>query len=173
MLTKTTNLNLAKPGLTDNADITVINANMDLLDSAVALKLNISQLPTKVSQLTNDSNFINSTGAPVQSVNSKTGVVSLTASDIGAEPTISTKNSAFNKSFETDAINIKMNGVSSTGTSNNVAKADHVHPSDTSKANASDLVATNTNVTVNTNNLTSHLAENLNLKRKMRMGGIY
>jgi hypothetical protein len=159
LLTKTTNLNLTKPDLTDNADITVINTNMDLLDSAVALKANTSQLPTKVSQLTNDSNFISSTGAPVQSVNSKIGVVSLTASDIGAEPTISTKNSAFNQSFETNAANIKMDGTASTGTSNNVAKADHVHQSDTSKANITDLAMTNTNVTGVTNLVNSHLTD--------------
>lgn len=40
MATKTTNLNLEKPDLTDNADISVINANMDLVDTAVGGKLN-------------------------------------------------------------------------------------------------------------------------------------
>lgn len=44
------------------------------------------EIPTKTSQLTNDSNFITASGAPVQSVNGKTGVVSLTASDVGALP---------------------------------------------------------------------------------------
>ena len=42
----------------------------------------VSQIPTKVSQLTNDSGYI--TSAPVQSVNGKTGAVELTASDVGA-----------------------------------------------------------------------------------------
>lgn len=51
------------------------------------------------------------------------------------EPTISTKNSAFNQSFETSTSNIKMDGVVSVGASANVARADHVHASDTSKAN--------------------------------------
>lgn len=46
-------------------------------------KANTSAIPTKVSQLTNDSGFI--TSAPVTSVNSKTGAVSLTASDVGAD----------------------------------------------------------------------------------------
>lgn len=41
-------------------------------------------IPTKTSQLTNDSGFI--TSAPVTSVNNKTGAVSLAASDIGAVP---------------------------------------------------------------------------------------
>ncbi|WP_407308540.1 hypothetical protein [Desulfosporosinus sp. SB140] len=38
MSTLTTNLNLVKPALTDNADITVINTNMDLIDAAIATK---------------------------------------------------------------------------------------------------------------------------------------
>lgn len=41
-------------------------------------------IPTKTSQLTNDSGFL--TSAPVASVNNKTGVVTLTASDVGAIP---------------------------------------------------------------------------------------
>ena len=59
----------------------------------------------------------------------------LSASDVGAEPTISTKNTAFNKNFETSSSNIKMDGTVSVGSSDNVARADHVHPSDTSKQN--------------------------------------
>lgn len=41
------------------------------------------QIPTAVSQLTNDSNFIAASGAPVQSVSGKTGSVSLTKGDVG------------------------------------------------------------------------------------------
>lgn len=47
-------------------------------------KVNIT-VPTKVSELTNDSGFL--TSVPVTSVNNKTGVVKLTASDIGAAAT--------------------------------------------------------------------------------------
>lgn len=43
-------------------------------------------IPTKVSELTNDSKFIAASGAPVQSVNTKTGAVTLTAADVGALP---------------------------------------------------------------------------------------
>ena len=43
-------------------------------------------IPSKVSELMNDSKYITSSGAPVQSVNGKTGVVSLSASDVGALP---------------------------------------------------------------------------------------
>lgn len=45
---------------------------------------NTTVIPTKTSQLENDSGFI--TSAPVTSVNSKTGAVVLTASDVGALP---------------------------------------------------------------------------------------
>ena len=49
-------------------------------------------IPNKTSELTNDSNFITSAGAPVQSVNSKTGTVTLSASDVGAVPNTRTVN---------------------------------------------------------------------------------
>jgi len=52
--------------------------NKKFLETQLA---NIS-IPTKTSQLTNDSGFL--TSAPVTSVNSKTGAVKLTASDVGA-----------------------------------------------------------------------------------------
>jgi hypothetical protein len=42
-------------------------------------------MPTATSQLTNDSGYITAGEAPVQSVNNKTGTVTLSASDIGAE----------------------------------------------------------------------------------------
>ena len=41
-------------------------------------------IPTKISQLTNDSGYL--TSAPVTSVNGKTGAINLTASDVGALP---------------------------------------------------------------------------------------
>lgn len=63
----------------------------------------------------------------------------------GKEPTITTKNTAFNKNFETTASNIKMNGTGAVGSSNNVARADHVHPSDTAKLGTS---GNGSNVTV-------------------------
>ena len=44
----------------------------------------IESIPTKTSDITNDSGFITSAGAPVQSVNGETGAVTLAASDVGA-----------------------------------------------------------------------------------------
>ena len=45
-----------------------------------------SELPKKVSDLTNDAEYITASGAPVQSVNGKTGTVFLTANDVKALP---------------------------------------------------------------------------------------
>lgn len=51
--------------------------------SGYALK---SEVPSKVSQLANDSNFITASDAPVQSVNGHVGDVSLDAESVGARP---------------------------------------------------------------------------------------
>lgn len=51
--------------------------------SGYALK---SEVPSKVSQLANDSNFITASDAPVQSVNGHVGDVSLDAASVGARP---------------------------------------------------------------------------------------
>ena len=45
-----------------------------------------ADIPTKTSQLTNEANYITAAQAPVQSVNNKTGAVSLTATDVSAIP---------------------------------------------------------------------------------------
>lgn len=47
------------------------------------------------------------------------------------EPVITTKNSAFNKSFSTS--NPKADGTASAGTATTVARGDHVHPTDTTR----------------------------------------
>lgn len=57
-----------------------INEKLNKIDSLAAK----SEIPKKVSDLTNDSGFI--TNAPVASVNGMTGAVNLTASDVGALP---------------------------------------------------------------------------------------
>jgi hypothetical protein len=49
------------------------------------------------------------------------------------EPAI-TKLTAFNKNYETVATNIKINGVQSVGSADTIARGDHVHPVDTSRA---------------------------------------
>ena len=66
-------------GLHDNNKDIVTKEKLDSVEAAI---------PTKTSQLDNDSGFITSSQAPVQSVNNKTGAVTLSASDVGAQPTI-------------------------------------------------------------------------------------
>lgn len=46
-----------------------------------------------------------------------------------------TNNTAFNQNFETSTTNIKMNGSVSVGSSSNIPRADHVHATDTTRAN--------------------------------------
>ena len=84
----------------------------------------------------------------------------------GKEPAI-TKNSAFNANFDTTAAHIKMNGKQSVGSLSTVARADHVHPTDTSRAAAShthtvsnitDLTATASEINV-LDGITSTTAE--------------
>lgn len=77
------------------------------------------------------------------SVNAQTftsGQQTQARTNIDAEQSFS-KNSAFNKSFETDTANIKMDGAVSVGSATTIARADHVHPSDTTKANKSETVS--------------------------------
>ena len=50
------------------------------------------------------------------------------------------KNTAFNKNFETSPANIKMNGIVSVGALSTIARADHIHAIDTSRAADSAVV---------------------------------
>lgn len=61
-----------------------LSSNITLSASDVGALPNTTVIPTKTSDLTNDSGFI--TSVPVSSVNSKTGAVVLTASEVGALP---------------------------------------------------------------------------------------
>ncbi len=62
----------------------------------------------------------------------------------------SDEGTAFNKNFETSTSNIKANGTVSVGTATTVARADHVHPTDTTRAKAADL-------TKHTSDTTAHI----------------
>lgn len=75
-------------------------------------------IPTKTSQLQNDSGFL--TSAPVTSVNSKTGAVSLSASDVGALPDSTTIPAAATN-------NPADLGTAAKGSSTKYAREDHVH----------------------------------------------
>lgn len=76
-------------------------------------------IPSKTSDLTNDSGFVNASGAaaaaPVQSVNGNTGAVTITVPAAASSGTPA------------------MDGTASRGSSAQYARADHVHPTDTSR----------------------------------------
>lgn len=77
----------AQPTITVNGIIKGDGAgNLSAQDTVAAELVDLPTVPTKVSELTNDANYITAAQAPVQSVNNKTGAVSLTASDVGALP---------------------------------------------------------------------------------------
>lgn len=159
----------------------------DVLDFA-----NLAAFPTtgttSIIYIANDTNktyrwsgsaYVYITSGAVDSVNSKTGIVTLTTSDIaegsreyftqsrvinnasvlantakvtfpgfgvtsstaaygnhnhsGVYEPVFSKGSAFNKNFSTTASTIKMNGAQSLGSLSTLARADHVHPIDTSR----------------------------------------
>lgn len=75
-----------------------LSADVTLTASDVGALPSTTQIPTKTSDLDNDSGFI--TSAPVTSVNSKTGAVTLTAADIGMGDTT-------NIIYGEDAVNIE------------------------------------------------------------------
>ena len=77
----------AQPTITVNGIIKGDGAgNLSAQDTIAAELVDLPTVPTKVSELTNDANYITADQAPVQSVNDKTGAVSLTASDVSAIP---------------------------------------------------------------------------------------
>lgn len=77
----------AQPTITVNGIIKGDGAgNLSAQDIVAAELVDLPTVPTKVSELANDANYITAAQAPVTSVNNKTGAVSLTASDVGALP---------------------------------------------------------------------------------------
>lgn len=85
----TNNYNLKKPGITDIVDIEDFNYNADVVDAKIKeVENKAASMPTKTSQLVNDSGFL--TSSPVTSVNGKTGTVTLSANDVGASPNVHT-----------------------------------------------------------------------------------
>lgn len=89
-----------------------------------------SNQPLKV---TDDVNFNSVTNANL-------AINAVLVSD-GAKKIVSeTKNTAHNKTLETSTANIKMNNAVSVGVLETIARADHIHPVDTSRAVASEVL---------------------------------
>ena len=92
------------------------------------------KIPTKVSQLANDSGFTTNTGTITGvSVNGSSVATSGTANVTVPTPASATP---------------KMDGTAAVGTETKWAKGDHVHPTDTSRAAASDLTSHTGNSTI-------------------------
>ena len=116
-------------------------------DRMVASKLSsTTTIPTKVSQLTNDSGFITGyteTDPTVPSWAKASTKPTYTASEVGAVPTSRTINGkALSNDITLDASDIginpanvvpSMDGTAAVGISNKYAREDHVHPTDTSR----------------------------------------
>lgn len=64
------------------------------------------------------------------------------------EPAIGTKNTAFNKNYGTTVTDVKMNGTQSVGSIDAIARIDHVHPTDTSRAADNTVVKLTGNQTI-------------------------
>ena len=75
------------------------------------------------------------------------------------------KNTADNKHYETNTANIKINGVVSVGVLDTIARADHIHPTDTTREALTNKVSSFTATPNNTNYITEKLAkDSLDLK---------
>lgn len=121
-------------------------------------------VPTKVSQLDNDSGYI--TEAPVTSVNGDTGVVVLTASDVGAVPTSRKINgkvltsditlTAANVGALPDTTVIPTKTSELDNDSNFVSDENYIHTDNNFTTTLKDQIGTNTT------NITNHIANTSN-----------
>lgn len=97
-------------------------------------------------------NVLDGITATTQELNYIDGVTSNIQTQLNdKEPTIATKNSAFNKNYGTTATDVKMNGTQAVGVVDAVARIDHVHPVDTSRQ----AVITGAASTITSSNLTT------------------
>ena len=81
---------------------------------------------------------------PLAHTHAESEITNLATDLAGKEPVISTKNTAFNKNYNTSTTNVKMDGTVAVGTQDLIARADHIHPKDTSKANLASPALTGT-----------------------------
>lgn len=110
------------PSNAERNTIVIIKKNGTALSPDSSRAINVT-VPTKVSELTNDSGYL--TSVPVTSVNGKTGAVTLSASDVGAAPNSHTHNyagssSAGGAATSANKVNksmtVKLNGGTTEGT---------------------------------------------------------
>lgn len=122
--------------LETSADMTTVEDTDNKFGGATNVQDALTNLATGVASAGKVDDVRNGSGTSLV----KNKIATVSPSAIGAEAAF-TKNTAFNKNFETSAANIKANGTAAVGTSSNVARADHVHPTDTTRASAADLTS--------------------------------
>jgi len=102
-----------------------------------------NQLLAKKSNADNDTEWKDPPSAGVWG--SITGTLSsqtdLNTALSGKEPTIASKLTAFNKNYGTTSTDVKMNGTQGVGSVDDIARIDHVHPTDTSRGTSNLAVA--------------------------------
>lgn len=77
------------------------------------------------------------TNTPSGNIVATTVQAAINELDLNKEPIISAKGTAFNRNFGTTLADVKVNGTAALGILNVVARIDHVHPTDTSRASTS------------------------------------
>ena len=105
--------------------ITAADRNLDLANPV----FDTATIPT-INGITNFTSIPTSSGVPVNN----NDIPNRKYVHDTFEPVFS-KNTAFNKNYETSASNIKMDGIANVGTLDILAHSDHIHPSDTTKVN--------------------------------------
>ena len=103
----------------------------------------------------------------VTSVNSKTGEVVLDYSDVGAAAASHGTHVSYSSTSPV------MDGTAAVGTASTVARSDHVHPTDTSRASASDLSALQTTVAGKQDTLTWDSTPTSGSSNPVTSGGVY
>lgn len=124
----------------------------------VALEPKI-RIPKNISAFTNDSNYVQTNDTRLSDARTplshdhgnikNDGTIGTTAN----KPLITTTSGKVTTgSFESNTSNIKMNGSVSVGLSNNFARSDHIHPSDTTKVDTAGTGLSKNGTTLNHSN---------------------
>ena len=91
MSTSTTNLALTKPAIGEAADITVLNTNMDLLDTAVGARSNLVSTVTVANTTTETVVFTHTIGAGTAAVGNAFRAVALGQASTTGTPTLTVR----------------------------------------------------------------------------------
>lgn len=126
--------------LVSGTNIKTVNGTSLLGSGNISLPT-ASDIPTKTSDLTNDSGFV--TDAGVTSFNGSTGAVTYTAPVTSVNGSTGAVTVAVPGASSTAPV---MDGTAAVGTGTTWARADHRHPTDTSRASAADLTSLQTTV---------------------------